>query len=402
MDFTKFYNEQLGLINKLDLTFKRSVYELVDIENNKLIALLGQRGVGKSTILLQKLKELNNNNSLYISLDNPFFTNVNLYDFAKKFEQYGGEYLFIDEIHKYKNIGSHLKSIYDMTNLKVIVSGSSLLQIYKEADLGRRVYEIKVPIMSFREFLEIKEIKFKKYSFEEIIENHIDIAKEITSKIKPLKYFKEYLEYGCYPFFLEGIDSYKQKLLNVINYILEVDLPYTSNISYSNIEKLKRLVYLISISVPFTPNINELSNKTEISRPSLLAYLYLFEKSEILINLHFKSRGVSKLQKPDKIYLNNTNIMRAIADNVNVGNERETFFVNQIKSYFLNKKSFFDENIILSKQGDFIVKDYLFEVGSKNKTKKQIKNIEKSFIVKDDIEIGSNRVIPLWLFGFLY
>ena len=364
--------------------------------------MLGQRGVGKSTILLQKLKELNNNNSLYISLDNPFFTNVNLYEFAKKFEQYGGEYLFIDEIHKYKNIGSHLKSIYDMTNLKVIVSGSSLLQIYKEADLGRRVYEIKVPIMSFREFLEIKDIKFKKYSFEEIIENHIDIAKEITSKIKPLKYFKEYLEYGCYPFFLEGIDSYKQKLLNVVNYILEVDLPYTSNISYSNIEKLKRLVYLISISVPFTPNINELSNKTEISRPSLLEYLHLLEKSEILINLHFKSRGVSKLQKPDKIYLNNTNIMKAIADNVNVGNERETFFVNQIKSYFLNKKSFFDENIILSKQGDFIVKDYVFEIGGKNKTKKQIKNIEDSFIVKDDIEIGSNRVIPLWLFGFLY
>ncbi|BAI79883.1 conserved hypothetical protein [Deferribacter desulfuricans SSM1] len=402
MDFTRFYDEQFELIKKLDLNFTRSVYELLDIKNNKLIALLGQRGVGKSTMLLQKLKELNNNNALYISVDNPYFANVNLYEFAKKFEQYGGEFLFIDEIHKYKDIGSHLKAIYDMTNLKVIVSGSSLLQIYKEADLSRRMYEIRVPVMSFREFLEVKGYTFNNYSFEEIIENHISIAKEIASKIRPLKYFQEYLEYGCYPFFLEGISSYKQKLLNIVNYILEVDLPYTSNISYSNIDKLKRLLYLISISVPFTPNINELSQRTEISRPSLLEYLYLLEKSEILINLHFKSRGISKLQKPDKIYINNTNLVKAIAENSNIGNERETFFVNQIKSYFLNKKSFFDEDIILSKQGDFVVKDFVFEIGGKNKTKKQIKEIQNAFIVKDDIEIGDNISIPLWLFGFLY
>ena len=402
MNFTKFYNEQFELIKKLDLNFKRSVYELLDIKNNKLIALLGQRGIGKSTMLLQKLKELNNNNALYISVDNPYFSNVNLYEFAKKFEQYGGEFLFIDEIHKYKDIGSHLKAIYDMTNLKVIVSGSSLLQIYKEADLSRRMFEIRVPVMSFREFLKVKGYTFNKYSLEEIIKNHIDIAKEIASKIRPLKYFQEYLEYGCYPFFLEGLNSYKHKLLNILNYILEVDLPYTSHISYSNIDKLKRLLYLISISVPFTPNINELSQKTQISRPSLLEYMYLLEKSEILINLHFKSRGISKLQKPDKIYLNNTNLVRAIAENSNIGNERETFFVNQIKSYFLNKKSFFDEDIILSKQGDFIVKDFVFEIGGKNKTKKQIKGLQNAFIVKDDIEIGDNTSIPLWIFGFLY
>ena len=376
--------------------------KLLDIKNNKLIALLGQRGIGKSTMLLQKLKELNNNNALYISVDNPYFSNVNLYEFAKKFEQYGGEFLFIDEIHKYKDIGSHLKAIYDMTNLKVIVSGSSLLQIYKEADLSRRMFEIRVPVMSFREFLKVKGYTFNKYSLEEIIKNHIDIAKEIASKIRPLKYFQEYLEYGCYPFFLEGLNSYKHKLLNILNYILEVDLPYTSHISYSNIDKLKRLLYLISISVPFTPNINELSQKTQISRPSLLEYMYLLEKSEILINLHFKSRGISKLQKPDKIYLNNTNLVRAIAENSNIGNERETFFVNQIKSYFLNKKSFFDEDIILSKQGDFIVKDFVFEIGGKNKTKKQIKGLQNAFIVKDDIEIGDNTSIPLWIFGFLY
>jgi len=402
MDFTKFYNEQFELINKLNLTFKRSVYENIDIKSNKLIALLGQRGVGKTTILLQKLKELNSNNVLYISVDNPYFANENLYEFAKKFEQYGGEFLFIDEIHKYKDIGIHLKSIYDMTNLKVIVSGSSLLQIYKEADLSRRIYEIKVPILSFREFLEIKGHKFEIYSIQEILDNYIEISKNISSQIKPLKYFKEYLEYGCYPFFLEGVDSYKQKLLNVINYILEVDLPYTSKISYTNIDKLKRLLYLISISVPFTPNINELSNKTQISRPSLLEYLYLLEKSEILINLHFKSRGVSKLQKPDKIYINNTNLIKAIADNSNIGNERETFFVNQIKSYFSNKKRFFNEDIVLSKDGDFIVDGVTFEIGGKNKTKKQIKGIEDSFVVRDDIEIGSNKIIPLWLFGFLY
>jgi len=174
MPFTKFYNEQFELLKKVSLNFKRSIYELVDINKHKLIALLGQRGVGKSTLLLQKLKELNSNNALYISLDNPYFSNINLYEFAKKFEQYEGKYLFIDEIHKYKNIAHHLKTIYDMTNLKVIVSGSSLLQIYKEADLGRRMYEIKISVMSFREFLEIKGFKFNKYSFDEIINNHIE------------------------------------------------------------------------------------------------------------------------------------------------------------------------------------------------------------------------------------
>ena len=324
---------------------------------------------------------------------------MSLYEFAKDFEKMGGEILFIDEFHKYKDIATHIKSIYDSTSLKVVLSGSSLLQIYKQqADLSRRINIIKIPVLSFREYLEIKGIKFDSFSLDEIINNHFEIASRISSEIKPIKYFKEYLEFGCYPFVLENKLNYQQKLINIINNIIEVDLPYISNISYANIDKIKRLLYLISISVPFTPNINELSQKTNISRPSLLEYIYLLEKSELLINLHFVSRGYSKLQKPDKIYLNNTNLMKAITHKSDIGNERETFFVNQIKSYFLNEVSLFDESILLAKSRDFIVKDYTFEIGGKNKTKKQI----NSFVVDDNIEVGFANKIPLWLFGFLY
>jgi len=402
MDFTLFYEEQNNLLKNISLKFKRSIYNKIDL-SDKLTAILGQRGVGKTTILLQKIKELKNPNILYISLDNPYFYNVSLYEFAKDFEKMGGEMLFIDEFHKYKDIAIHIKSIYDSTSLKVVLSGSSLLQIYKQqADLSRRINIIKIPILSFREYLEIKGIKFNSFSLDEIINNHFEITSKISSEIKPIKYFKEYLEFGCYPFVLENKLNYQQKLINIINNIIEVDLPYISNISYANIDKIKRLLYLISISVPFTPNINELSQKTNISRPSLLEYIYLLEKSELLINLHFVSRGYSKLQKPDKIYLNNTNLMKAITHKSDIGNERETFFVNQIKSYFLNEVSLFDESILLAKSGDFIVKDYTFEIGGKNKTKKQIKDIENSFVVADDIEVGFANKIPLWLFGFLY
>ena len=402
MDFTKFYDEQYRLLNKIDTRFKRSVYSLLDVNKNRLTALLGQRGVGKTTLLLQKLQEIDSSNALYISVDNPYFTTINLYDFATQFEKYGGEILFIDEIHKYKNIAAHLKAIYDMTNLHIVVSGSSMLQIYKEADLSRRVLEIRVPVLSFREFLEIRGYHFESYSIDDIVREHTHIAQEISSTIRPLKHFKEYLEYGAYPFFLESLDSYKQKLLNIVNYIIEVDLPYIANISYANIDKIKRLIYLLAISVPFTPNISDLAHKTEISRPSLLEYLYLLEKSELLINLHYKSRGTSKLHKPDKIYLNNTNLIKAIAQKSEIGSERETFFVNQIKSYFSNQKRFFDEDIVLAKNGDFIVKDYTFEIGGKNKTAKQVKNIQNSFVVSDDIEVGIGNKIPLWLCGFLY
>lgn len=403
MDFSFFFEEQQKLLQKTPLEFIRSIYHTIDF-NNRLIALLGQRGVGKTTLMLQLLKlQFASKEALYISVDTPFFATISLYEFAKEFEKNGGEVLLIDEIHKYRDFASHIKAIYDSTDLQLVLSGSSLLQIYKEqSDLSRRVRIYNVPNLSFREYLELLGYKFKSYSLEEIIRNHSKIATFVVQKIKPLKYLKEYLKYGAYPFILEGRESYPFKLINIINHILEVDLPYVSNINYANIDKIKKLLYLIATSVPFTPNINEIAQKTGISRQTILEYLYLLDKAQLLILLHFQGRGYSRLQKPDKIYLNNTNLIYAITNHIEKGAERETFFVNQVKNYFSNQPSFFNEEIFLSKQGDFLIGEWVFEIGGKNKTKRQIKSLSNGFLVKDDIEIGYKNEIPLWLFGFLY
>ncbi len=403
MDLTLFFEEQARLLEKTSLQFKRGIFTKID-QNERSIALLGQRGVGKTTLMLQMIKERHDpKKALYISVDNPYFTTVSLYEFAKHFEKYGGEALFIDEIHKYRDFASHLKAIYDSTNLQITVSGSSLLQIYKnQADLSRRVVVYNIANLSFREYLQIKGFDFDVYRIEDILQDHPTIAGNIASQIRPLKYFQEYLEYGAYPFILEGEKSYKSKLINILNHIIEVDLPYVSNITYTNIDKIKKLLYLLATSVPFTPNINELSQKSSISRPSVLEYLFLLEKAQIVINLHYKGRGYSKLQKPDKIYLNNTNLIRAITQEYKKGNERETFFVNQIRNLFSSQPHFFNESLLLSKEGDFLIEGKTFEIGGKNKTDKQIKRVDDAFLVKDDIEIGYKNEIPLWLFGFLY
>ena len=405
MDFATLFEEQNRLLNRINLTFKRSFYNILLSNKSRFIAILGQRGVGKTTLMLQFIKEkyFNDDRVLYVSVDTPYFQSVSLYDFAKNFEKYGGEILFLDEIHKLKDFSIHLKAIYDSTDLKVIVSGSSLLQIYKSySDLSRRIVTYNLPNLSFREYLELTGFKFPQVSFEELLNNHTNYAKEIAKNIKPLKYFKNYLEYGAYPFVIEGIEVYKLKLINIINHILEVDLPYVTSISHTNMEKIKKLIYLIATSVPFTPNISELSQKTEISRPVIVEYLKHLENAQLIFNMHFQVRGYQKLRKPDKIYLNNTNLIRAITLNSKIGSERETFFVNQIINYFHNTQRFYNENILLSKQGDFIVNNTIFEIGGKNKTSKQIKGIENSYVVVDDIEIGHKNKIPLWLFGFLY
>jgi len=405
MDFSVLFEEQYRALSRVNLAFKRSFYNELILNKSRFIAILGQRGVGKTTLMLQLIKEkyFNDDRVLYVSVDTPYFQSVSLYDFAKNFEKYGGEILFLDEIHKLKDFSVHLKAIYDSTNLKVIVSGSSLLQIYKSySDLSRRIVAYHLPNLSFREYLELIGFKFSKISFDDLLTNHTDYAKDISKDIKPLKYFKNYLEYGAYPFVIEGVEVYKLKLINIINHILEVDLPYITSISLANIEKIKKLVYLIAISVPFTPNISELSHQTEISRPVIVEYLKHLENAQLIFNMHFKARGYQKLRKPDKIYLNNSNLIRAITLDSNIGSERETFFVNQIMNYFHNTYKFYNENILLSKQGDFIVDNKIFEIGGKSKKYRQIKGIENSYIVADDIEIGYKNKIPLWLFGFLY
>lgn len=406
MDLQILFQDYFKKLESVQIDHKRSLYKSIDF-NQKLIGLLGQRGVGKTTLMLQYLKEnyQNSNKALYISLDAPFISSISLFELAKEFELYGGEILFIDEVHKYDDWAKHVKYIYDSLSIKVLFSGSSILQIQKQdADLSRRCIIYHLENLSFREFLKFEQnISLPKYSLEDILENHIDIASKIIKEIKPLVHFRDYLNYGAYPFFLQGKDFYHQKIIQILNTILESDLPYIENINIKEIKKLKKLIYLLATSVPFVPNITDIASATEISRPKVYDYLEELERAKIINSIRSRDKGYQTLAKPEKIFMQNPNISYAITKSTNIGSARESFFVNQIKNYFLQKTSFLDESIYLSKQGDFLVNDkFTFEIGGKNKSFKQIKDINNSFVVSDDIELGFGSKIPLWLFGFLY
>ena len=406
MDFTLFFEEQQRLLKYVPYDKKRYLYHKINWENRCLL-IVGQRGVGKTTLLLQYLQEkyTNNSEALYISVDNPFFKTISLYEFAVDFEKRGGKVLFIDEIHKYKSWSNHIKSIYDATQLQLVLSGSSMIQIHSsEADLSRRVRLYRLANLSFREYLFFTDIgEFKNYNIDDIVKNHIEIAANITSKIKPLAHFQNYLNSGAYPFILNAKNDFVALLIGVINQILEVDLPHVTNINYAQIDKIQKLIYLLSISVPLKPNISKLSEAVEVSRPTLVEYIHYLELGSLLNSVNQKARGYKVISKPDKIYLYNTNLMKAISQNIDKGTQRETFFVNQIKSAFYNKTKLIDDILLLSDNGDFLVKtQYTFEIGGKNKSFNQIKDIPNSYVAADDIEIGFGNKIPLWLFGFLY
>ncbi len=406
IDFTIFFEEQQRILKQLQCDKKRYLYHKINWDE-RCSLILGQRGVGKTTLMLQYLKEnfQDSSKALYISVDSPFFKNISLLEFALEFEKHGGETLFIDEIHKYKEWSKHIKSLYDSSSLRLIISGSSMIQIHiQEADLSRRVRVYRLANLSFKEYLEFLDIgNFKSYKIEEIFNNHISIANEINRKIKPLEHFKDYLSFGAYPFVLKHKDSFYHYLIGIINQIVETDLPYSTNINFSQIDKIKKLIYLLSISVPLKPNISKLSQVVEISRPTLIEYLYYLELGSLVNIVNHKARGYGVLNKPDKLFIYNTNLMKAVSQNSDIGTQRETFFVNQIKSSFYNTPLLVDENILLSKYGDFrILNKYTVEIGGKNKSFEQIKDIPSSFVVADGIEVGFGNKIPLWLFGFLY
>lgn len=406
MNLQQLFEDQLKLLSRVQLEQKRYLYSSINWQL-KSIGILGQRGVGKTTMMLQYIKEYYNGSdeALYISLDNPYFQTISLLDFAKEFEQYGGKILFVDEVHKYSDWSSHVKTIYDLLDLRIIFSGSSILQISKQdSDLSRRTVVYHLENLSFREYLSLKYKKtYEAISLETLLDEHKDIASTISKEIKPLKLFKEYLKYGAYPFIIEDKDSYHQKIIEILNLILEVDMPLINNIEVQQIAKLKKLIYLLAVNVPFIPNIKDLSDSTNISRPKVYEYLNYLENAKIINSLHSKAKGYSILSKPEKLFMQNTNITYALTNNIDIGSARESFFVNQIKNYFGSKTQFLDTTIHIANKGDFLVNEtYYFEIGGKNKSFKQIKDIPQSYIAADEIEIGHGNKIPLWLFGFLY
>jgi len=395
----KLFQLQIQKLKNTPVKFIRSIYFTINW-NTRLIGIKGARGVGKSTLLLQYIKlnfSENLEKALYVSLDNLWFTSNKIYDLAEEFVRKGGTHLFVDEVHHYPNWSQEIKNIYDdFPSLHIVFTGSSLLEILNaRADLSRRAITYTMQGLSFREFLVMeKKIKLKNYSLEEIINNHLQIAQEILEKISPFQYFEKYLKIGYYPFYKEESSLYQIRLNEIINMILEIELPLLRKVEIAYVHKLKELLFIISQSAPFVPNITKLSNKIGLNRVTLLSYLHYLQESKLIINLYKKAYGISKLQKPNKTYLENTNLMYAlVSENINKGNLRETFFINQLQQ----------EYIEYSAKADFYVNNqYTFEIGGKNKNHKQIQDMENAYIVADDIEIGFKNKIPLWLFGFLY
>ena len=384
-------------LNNLPRVKKRYFYDEID-HNDKLIGIIGARGVGKTTYLLHYLKNLNLplNKRLYISADSIEVAKNSLIEIAKSFEAIGGEILVIDEIHKYKQFEIELKQIYDMLKLKVIFSGSSAIELeHKKADLSRRAVIYNVNGLSYREFIDFKtDIKLSSYSLEDILSNHMDIAFKIKEQIKPLEFFKEYLQYGYYPFYFDNPKSYKIKLNQTINTVIEVDIPSIFKIKYENISSLKKLITLICSSEPFKLNIKELSAKIGIDRDTLYLYLEYLNRGKIFRIIRPIYRGDSIFVKPDKIYLNNSNLNYSYCVEASIGTIRETFFASMVDNKY---------SLAIAKVGDFLVNQkYIFEVGGKRKSFNQIKDLENSYVVADNTDIGFGNKIPLWLFGFLY
>ena len=384
-------------IQSISLAFKRYLYDTINF-NNRQICILGSRGTGKTTLLLQIAAIQKHKSTLYVALDDLFFTENSLYLLAENFEKNGGERLLLDEVHKYPNWSRELKLIYDdFPRLQVIFTSSSILDVYRgESDLSRRVITYTLKIMSFREYMQFHHnIQLPQITFDNLITSHESISLDLSNKIKPLKYFNQYKKYGTYPFYKGDETEYYQQIQQIINLILEIDLPAVKPIEYANIAKLKRLLYVLAVNVPFTPNVSRLSEKIGLPRNTLVQAFHLLNRAELIYILYKQSKSISLLNKPDKIWLNNTNLSYAISDGVpNEGSLRESFFISQLHDLY---------NISIAEKGDFVVDNtYIFEVGGKNKSQKQIKGLKNAYLVKDDVETGVLNNIPLWLFGLLY
>jgi uncharacterized protein len=392
------YEFHEAYIKKTKLSYKRYLLDTINWDA-QLIAIKGPKGVGKTTLILQKIKELPKTDiPLYISMDSIAVKSYTLFEIASYHIQHGGTHLFIDEIHKYADWSREIKTIYDLyPDLKIVFSGSSILQIYKSyADLSRRVVSYNLEGLSFREFIFFETGQhFESNTLQQIITSHQEIAAEITTKINVLPLFKAYLQYGYYPFYKENKSDFANKLEQVVNNALDVDLPFMLEINVHNIFKLKKLLVWLATELPFQPNISKLAASLELNRNTLNTYLYYLEESKLLQLLQESGKSYSTLTKPEKIFLHNTNLIYAITKNKgNVGTEREIFFFNQLSA---------KHKVHTSKVGDFMVDEKLiFEVGGAHKTFTQIANTENSYLALDEIAVGNRNKIPLWLFGFLY
>ncbi|MDD4490067.1 MAG: AAA family ATPase [Paludibacter sp.] len=382
--------------NKVETKFVRYLYDEIDWSQS-LILIKGARGTGKTTLLLQRFRKYPES-AVYLSLDDFYFESNRLLLFIEQLYSQGLTTFYLDEVHQYQHWSKDFKNIYDnYPDIRIIATGSSALQIDKGiADLSRRMTVYNLYGLSFREFIEYEYgVSFPSFSLKSLLEGHEEYSMQINDLIDPLSHFEEYLKFGYYPFYKTERKFYHQKLQQTIQLTLDIDLPSVENLNFSTIRGLKNLLFILSQIVPYTPNIQALAEKMGSQRNFVLKALDLMERSSILSLLRSENKGISYLQKPEKIYLDNPNLFYVFnVDSPNKGSLREAFFFNQLRV---------KHDITASKYGDFLVdQTFVFEIGGAAKTNKQISGIPSAYIAADELKYGSRHKIPLWLFGFLY
>lgn len=399
----KLFERHDEYLSTTPMDFVRRFSEQIDW-SLRLVIIKGPKGVGKSTLMQQYIKQHfspDDRHVLYCSADSSYFANHTLIDTAERFYRIGGRHLFIDEVHKYENWSREIKDIYDLhRDLHLVLSGSSLLQINDgQTDLSRRKVEYLMPGLSMREFLRMDlGIEIEPISFEALLEAPNAYCNEVKRLCHPLEHFPRYLKQGYYPFYFESRTSYQNILEAVVNYIIESELTRFRSIEVGNTRKIKALLKVISQMVPYEVDISKLSKNIGIQRPTTLKYLHNLEEAALIRRLFTDIDSVSDLQKPDKILLDNSNMLYTISDRVpEIGTVRETFFCNQLTS------SGHKVEYGGLRTGDFRVDDeVVVEVGGREKGFNQLKGESRGYVAADDIDSASFRKIPLWVFGFLY
>ena len=400
MEIQDLYVNSARLVKGIDLSFKRYMYNVIDW-SVPMLCIRGARGIGKTTMMLQRIKEIRMRPSqaLYITLDDLWFTDHRLVDLAEYHVTHGGTHLFIDEVHRYpfRTWSQELKNIYDRyPELKVVFSGSSMLQLDKStADLSRRCIFYDMQGLSFREYLFLEhQLHLPTLSLQQLTESHDALSADIAAETKILPLFAEYLRHGYYPFYRETRSSYEKAIQQIVSNIIDTDLPAVENIEYITAVKVKRLFVALSQTAPFTLNLTDLGRKIEAPRQAVLRMCHLLQRAGLTTMLYSSKTGLNQLTKPEKLYVENTNLLYAMTPQANVGTVRETFFSNQLKHA---------HSLTFSGEGDFLVDATItFEVGGKGKNFNQIKDLPDSFLAVDDTEIGFGNRIPLWTFGLLY
>ncbi len=393
------YERSEALVHRSSSDFTRYIYDKIDW-SNRLMGIKGARGVGKTTLLLQRLSKMGRppTEALYMSLDDLFFSTHSFVDVADLFYKKGGKYLFLDEVHKFPDWSRAIKNLYDFyPDLKIVFTGSSIIDISREeGDISRRALMYELQGLSYREYLVyISGRHYPVISLEELLDSTTSIRRIFEPYFRPLQKFESYLATGYYPFFKEDIEGYHQRIQQLIRLIIEYDMAELKDFDIRNARKILQLLSILAENVPFKPNITKLAEKSKIHRNSVVSYLHYLEQARLIHQLYPGGISVAVLQKPEKIYLNNTNLSFALSlSRPNQGNLRETFFLNQL---------LVNHRVSYPKSGDFVVDGkFTFEIGGKDKNDKQIRETNNAFVVRDDLEYPVGSALPLWAFGFLY